>query len=419
MPTTIQSALDRISVDRIRRRLDRLSEIGATADGGVSRPAYSDAETEAFAYIRDQLSEEYTVEEDSVGNLIATRAPEADRSIYTGSHLDTVFNGGRLDGALGVVSSLEAVDAVYESDADPAYPPTLTVFRAEESARFGHHTVGSRAGLGLLDVDTFAAVDQNGVPLWRAVQNAGFRPDNLSEPSIRLDRVAAFLEIHIEQGRTLEETDTDIGVVSSIRGPVRHRFTVTGNYDHSGATPMTLRRDALAAASEMIVAIEDAVGDAAADGDVVGTVGTIDPKDGAINTVCGEVTFPLDLRSADAEYRDAVESTVVDEIERIAADRGVDVGSELIDRTAPVALDADVVSALESAAESVDTRYRRMPSGGGHDAMNFQRTGIPAGMLFVPSIDGVSHHPDEETTTRAIRDATRTLTRTLLQYEQP
>ena len=131
MPTTIQSALDRISVDRIRRRLDRLSEIGATADGGVSRPAYSDAETEAFAYIRDQLSEEYTVEEDSVGNLIATRAPEADRSIYTGSHLDTVFNGGRLDGALGVVSSLEAVDAVYESDADLAYPPTLTVFRAE------------------------------------------------------------------------------------------------------------------------------------------------------------------------------------------------------------------------------------------------------------------------------------------------
>jgi amidase, hydantoinase/carbamoylase family len=255
--------------------------------------------------------------------------------------------------------------------------------------------------------------------LWRAVQNAGFRPDNLSEPSIRLDRVAAFLEIHIEQGRTLEETDTDIGVVSSIRGPVRHRFTVTGNYDHSGATPMTMRRDALAAASEMIVAIEDVVGDAAADGDVVGTVGTIDPKDGAINTVCGEVVFPLDLRSADAEYRDTVESTVVDEIERIAADRDVEVASELIDRTAPVALDAEVVSTLESAAESVDTRYRRMPSGGGHDAMNFQRTGIPAGMLFVPSIDGVSHHPDEETTTRAIRDATRTLTRTLLQYERP
>ena len=417
MQTKIQETFDQISVDRIYRRIEQMGEIGENSDGGVTRPAYSDAENEAFAYIRKELSDEYVVEEDSVGNLFATRAPETDRSVYTGSHLDTVFNGGRLDGALGVVSSLEAIDAVYESDATVAYPPTLAVFRAEESARFGHHTVGSRANLGMLDIDTFSAVDQNGSPLWSAIQSAGYQPKNPSEPSICFDRVAAFFEVHIEQGRTLEETNTDIGVVSSIRGTVRHEFTVTGDYDHSGATPMSLRRDALTAASEMIVAIESTVGDAAKDGDIVGTVGTIEPKDGAINKVCGEVTFPLDLRSNDVEYRDMVESTIVEEIDRIADIRDVAVKSELIDRTMPVVLDTEITSLLQSAAESVDIQYRRMPSGGGHDAMNFQEMGIPTGLLFVPSINGVSHHPDEQTTEKGIRDATRTLAKTLIEYE--
>lgn len=413
----IQEAFDLISVDRIYRRIEQLGKIGGNSDGGVTRLAYSDAENEAFAYVRKLLSDEYVVEEDSVGNLFATRDPDTDRSIYTGSHLDTVFNGGRLDGALGVICSLEAVDAVYESDATVAYPPTLAMLRAEESARFGHHTVGSRASLGTLGVDAFSAVDQNGMPLWRAIQSAGFRPKNLSEPSTCSDRIAAFLEVHIEQGRKLEETDTDVGVVSSIRGTVRHRFTVTGDYDHSGATPMSLRRDALAAASDMIVTIQDIVEDAAMAGDIVGTVGRIDSKDGAINKVCGEVKFPLDLRSSNVEYRDTVESTIVDEIKRIADVREVTVESELIDRTMPVVLDTEIVSSLQSAAGSVETQYRRMPSGGGHDAMNFQEVGIPTGILFVPSIDGVSHHPDEQTTRKGIHDATRTLASTLIEYE--
>lgn len=417
MPVTPKELRKYIDVNRVQRRLDELSDIGATSDGGVTRPAYSEAENEAFEYLLEELPNGYVVEEDSIGNVFATPDPDAERSIFTGSHLDTVFNGGYLDGALGVVASLEAITAVYESNAELAYPPTLAVFRAEESARFGHHTIGSREAIGMLDVNTFSAVDQNDIPLWRAMQKVGFQPENLSEPSIDLDRVAAFLEIHIEQGRVLEESGDDLGVVSSIRAPVRYEFTVTGDYDHSGATPMELRQDALTAASKMIVSIEEKASNAAEAGDIVGTVGTVTAVDGSINQVCGEVTFQLDLRSADIDYRDNVESTILEEVERIADSQEVTVERTLIDRTEPVTLDDDVVSALESGAQRVETDYQVMPSGGGHDAMNFQLAGIPTGMLFVPSVDGVSHNPNEKTTEKAIEDATRTLARTLIEYE--
>lgn len=140
------------------------------------------------------------------------------------------------------------------------------------------------------------------------MQDAGFQPDNLSEPTIDLDRIAGFIELHIEQGRVLEEENKDVGVVSSIRAPSRYRVTVTGEYDHSGATPMRMRRDALVAASEMIEIIETIAKNAAKEGDFVATVGDITAVDGAINKVCGEVKFVLDLRSADSVFRDDIEA---------------------------------------------------------------------------------------------------------------
>lgn len=406
-----------IDVDRMQRRLDELSEIAKTSDGGVTRLAYTEAETEAYEYILTELSNEYDITEDTVGNVFATQQSDAAKSVLTGSHLDSVFNGGPLDGALGVVVSLEAVNAVYRADVDCAFPPTLAIFRGEESARFGHHTIGSRAALGMLDIQTLAATDQNGVPLWKAMQDIGFQPDNLSEPSIDFDSVAAFLETHIEQGRVLEEHGDDLGIVSSIRAPVRYRVTVGGNYDHSGATPMGLRQDALTAASEMVVAIEEIAEEAAADGDIVGTVGTITAVDGSINQVCGRVEFSLDLRSNDIDYRDDVESRLLETIDAIAASRGVTLETEGIARSDPVSLDDGIVAQLQSAAESIGAKHRVLPSGGGHDAMNFELNGIPTGMVFVPSIDGVSHNPDEETTPEAIEGAAAGLAHSIVALE--
>lgn len=406
-----------VSRDRIERRLAELAAIGSNPSGGVTRLAYSAEENRAFDYLREELPDGLAVDEDSIGNLIVRSAPAAEQSIFLGSHLDSVYNGGRLDGALGVITALEAVQTVFEGEEEPAFPPTLTVFRAEESARFGQHTVGSRGALGMLTVDDFSATDQNDVPLWQGMQQAGFQPGDLAAPSIDTDRVAAFLEVHIEQGRVLEEADTRLGIVTSIRAPVRYRLTVTGEYDHSGATPMDLRHDALAAAAELLSGVESVGREAAETGDLVATVGDITAVDGAINTVCGEVTFPLDLRSNDEAYRDSVEARLRDEIDAVADERAVDVEWELLDRSEPVMLDDHTVDFLGDAANSISTA-RRLPSGGGHDAMNFQRVGVPTGMVFTPSYGGISHNPAEETDPEAVVDAAQLLTHTLLELPE-
>ena len=412
-------------LDRVRRRLDRLWEIGRTDAGGVTRLAYSDAENEAFDYLRSELPPAFETWTDSVGNLFATPWPDADRSVHLGSHLDTVVNGGRLDGALGVVVALEAIQRLHDGGTDetgetdeggtdpgrPPAPPTLAVFRAEESARFGQHTVGSRAALGRLTVEAFGATDANDVPLWHAMQRAGFHPTDLAAPTIDLDRAAGFLEVHIEQGRLLDEADDDLGVVTDVRAPVRHEVTVEGAYDHSGATPMGLRRDALAGAAAMVTEIQRVAREAATEGDLVATVGDLDPVDGAMNVVCGEAGFPLDVRSVDESFRDETEDRLLAAVSAIADERDLTVEIREVDRSSPVTMSAVAAERLERAAAATTDAHRLLPSGGGHDVMNFQRVGVPAGLLFVPSVDGVSHSPAEETHDRAIAAAVETVVR--------
>jgi hydantoinase/carbamoylase family amidase len=403
-----------VDIDRIQRRLDAVWEIGRADDGGVTRLAYSDEETAAIEYVRGELDDAVDVRTDHIGNVFATREPDADRTLLLGSHLDSVFDGGRLDGALGVIVALEAIETAYKIGT-PAVPPTLAVFRAEESSRFGQWAVGSRGALGQLTVEDLSAVDQSGVPLWQAMQSQGLTPTNFSEPTIDLDRTVGFLEVHIEQGRVLDDADEHLGIVDSIRGPVRHRITVEGDYDHSGATPMGLRRDAIAGAAEMVTAVERIASEAAAEGDVVGTVGEFAPARGAINKVCGEVTFSMDVRSNDRPFRDDVEASILDEIRSIAERRGLKADATLVDRSDPVELDADTTAFLADVAASLGFDHRRLPSGGGHDAMNLQHAGVPTGMLFVPSVDGISHSPDEETPEEAIREAAATFTRAILE----
>jgi allantoate deiminase len=398
-------------IDRVQRRLDQLWEIGKTDSGGVTRLAYTSEENAAFDYLRGELPSEFDVWTDSVGNLFATPWPEAESSLHIGSHLDSVINGGRLDGVLGVIAALEAIQTLHESGCRPPNPPTLAVFRGEESARFGQHTIGSRTALGMLTVEDFSATDQNDVPLWHAMQQAGFHPENLSEPTIELDRIAGFLEVHIEQGRVLDEADDDLGIVTNIRAPVRYEATVEGAYDHSGATPMNLRYDALAGASAMILTIQRVGEEADNEGDLVATVGDITAVDGAINKVCGEISFPLDIRSVDEAFRDRIESRALEKIRMTADQRNLRFEVQEIDRSSPVTMSDEMASQLAHAADISESAHRFLPSGGGHDTMNFQQAGVPAGLLFVPSVDGVSHSPNEETYDDAVAAAVRTLVR--------
>lgn len=409
----------KIDIDRINRRLDTLWEIGRTSKGGVTRLAYSDEENEAHEYLISELPDFFACEIDSTGNVFASPNHGTDRTVMIGSHLDTVFNGGRLDGTLGVVLGLEAMEAMYESGEEPAVVPTLAIFRGEESSRFGHHTLGSRAALGILDVETFASTDQNNIPMWQAIQQSGFQPENLSEPSIDYGRITGYFETHIEQGRVLDDLETDLGIVESIRAPVRYNITITGSYDHSGATPMKMRRDALAAAGEVISTVERIAREADAEGDIVATIGDIHAIDGAINKVCGQVELVLDIRSADADFREEVEETMITAVEEIAEKRDLGLDLDLIDKSDPIVLEQEIVNFLLEETDQLGYSHMSLPSGGGHDAMNFEYVGVPTGMLFVPSIDGISHDPAEETTDEAMVAAADVLRSVLLSYDRP
>jgi allantoate deiminase len=408
---TVENEID---IDRIERRLDAIWDIGKTERGGVTRLAYSEKENAAIDYLLNELSAEFFVETDTIGNVFAATDPDAGTTFYLGSHLDTVFNGGRLDGVLGVVCALEAIEAVLAVDENPPIPPTLTIFRGEESSRFGQHTIGSRGALGMLTVEDLSAVDQSNIPLWQAMQQAGFHPQNLSEPTIDIENIAAFLELHIEQGRVLDESSDAIGIVSGIRAPVRYQATVIGADDHSGATPMGLRRDAITAAAEMIITIEQVATEAASDGDLVATVGDVTVPDGAINKVCGEVRFPIDIRSNNIDYRDKIEKKIIEELHAVENRRKSKLDLELLNRSDPVELDSDMLELLNNTVDAMDVNYRCLPSGGGHDAMNFQHIGIPTGMVFVPSIEGISHSPHEETDQESVEQATALLAHAIL-----
>lgn len=406
-----------IDVDRVQTHLKALAKIGRTGDGGVTRLAYSTEENEAFSYVQEALPDDFETHTDQIGNLFAARDLDGDQFILLGSHLDTVYNGGSLDGALGVTTALEAVRAATDDDLPIETEPMLCVFRAEESARFGQHTIGSRGALGRLTVEDLASTDEEGVPLWQAIQRAGFQPDMLSTPVFDPERLDSFLEVHIEQGRVLDEAGLDLGIVTSIRGPVRYRISVEGKYDHSGATPMNLRRDALTASSRMILSVEAATRELANKDDLVATVGDITAVNGAMNIICGRVTFPLDIRSNDETVRNMAEAQILDELEAIADELAVDLTREAVSRSSPVNLDDVLMDEMQGIAADIGANARVLPSGGGHDAMNFQKAGIPTGMIFTPSIDGVSHNPEEATPASSTAYATELLARSILQND--
>lgn len=403
-----------IDIERIQHRLDAIAEIGETDRGGVTCLAYSEEESEAVEYIIDELPSEYHVEIDQFGNIFATRNPDTDRTILLGSHLDSVYNGGRFDGKLGVVTGLEAIEALYDTEPDPDVPPTLAVFRGEESSRFNVGTIGSRCALGLLQPDQLNSVDRNGVSLAEGMRGVGAKPpEDPTEPTLDIERITGFLELHIEQGPILEGSNDEVGVVTDIRAQLRHRVTVYGQYDHSGATPMDLRQDALAGAAEMVTEIRRIGTEAAAEGDLVATVGDLTAFDAAINKVNGEVSFSIDVRSTDTAFRECIQGRIDDAILEIADKHGLRIEREFLDRKEPVTLTDELIETIDDATDHVGAQSRRLSSGGGHDAMNFAYVGIPTGMIFTPSTDGLSHHPDEHTDIDAIEEATKILAETL------
>ena len=406
------------AVTTTTRLHDAIAELAGFNDdpggGGITRevytPTYAAALDRVAEWMRDAGLETRL---DAVGNLFGRWAGSApdEPHVLTGSHVDTTLNAGRYDGVLGVLGAIEAVHLLQDAGTAPRRSIELVAWAGEEP-RFGTGCVGSRAAAGHLSrADLDRLRDRAGVSMAEALRDAGFDPDRLAEARIDPATIHALVELHIEQGAVLEESGESIGVVTAIAAPHDFRLTLRGAATHAGATPMHLRRDALAGAAEAMTALERITRESAS-GTTVGTVGVLHVHPGAINVVPGEVELDVDVRDADRSAREQVVDAVLAATREIAARRGLEVEVTPIVDDVPVACDARVIEASAAAARELGLPFRRMTSGAYHDAM-VMGSRVPIGMIFVPSAGGISHHPDEYTDPGDLERGVRVLAGTL------
>jgi allantoate deiminase len=375
-------------VSSLEADLQEAARIGAD-DGGVSRFAWTPELAEANAWFVARLEElGLETEVDAAGNVLGRWEEGEGTAVLIGSHLDTVPRGGRYDGALGVLAALDVVRSLKQAGTTLERPLWVVSFNDEEGGRFQTGMLGSRAFVGDLDLEDWKA---RGVADAMAV--AGFEFGRLPEAR-GIDRVGAYLELHIEQGPVLEQEGVDIGIVTAISGLLGFRVRLTGEANHAGTTPMASRRDALAGAARVVLALRDEARDR---GEMTANVGILSVAPGGFNVIPGTAEFTIDMRAGDAATFARAERFVRDTLERVAREEQLELEVAETHRKQPTPLDPELQNVLAAAAEAESATVRRMPSGAGHDAMVLAKH-VPAAMLFVPSRAGVSHSPDEYTT---------------------
>jgi len=385
----------RVNAARMLAVLDALNEYGVDPDGGHSRLGLSPSEDSARRLLTEVAATAglgSTV--DQAGNLFLHRGMSLPREpvLLMGSHVDTVLRGGRFDGAYGVVAALEVLRILTEHDIPTRYEPIVAAFSNEEGALFPPFW-GSMAVAGKL-ADPAAAMDRDGNSIRFPLARAGGDLDNIDKAEWPPGSVGAYLELHIEQGPVLESADIPIGIVSGIVGRTILEINVHGHQNHAGTTPMEQRRDALAAAAQIVLELEKAATERKLC--VVGTVGDLKVSPGQTNVVPGLVELTAEFRDLDAARLDRLESLLRAEFAKIASERGVVIDVQTTMRSAPVRTASALQRAIGAAAEDLSLRYRFLPSGAGHDAQIVAGL-APVGMIFVPSRAGISHAPEEHT----------------------
>lgn len=407
MSTRAQIAVDSVS----GRFMAEIAEIGRD-EQGWSRLGFSASEREAHAVFARWMRElGLTISTDPVGNTYA-ELPGAvgGGAVVTGSHLDSVPRGGTFDGAAGVAAAVEAISRLVENSTELRRPVRVVAFSCEEGARFGVPCVGSRCVVGAFGTrDLHSFKDEAGLSAFDCATAQGLDPQRVADAVWRPGDVAAFLELHIEQGRVLEERGLSIGVVHSIAGSTRVQLTFRGRADHSGATPMWLRSDALAAAAEFVLEVERRASERSTS---VGTVGRFQIDPGSLTTIPGEVVLGLDVRDLDSDEQRELVEKLLDAASSIARRREIEVEAELLSDQSPVLLHNVVQECLSAAAVAEGEPFLSMPSGASHDAAHIAAL-VPTGMLFVPSRSGLSHSPDEWTESSDISKGAAVLARAL------
>lgn len=406
LPDAARRVADAVDAGRVSARIEALAQIGAQPTGGVTCTGFSDEEAEANTLFIEWMQQAgLTVARDEIGNLFgSTDHNQPGVSPFAvGSHLDTVPNGGKYDGRLGLIAALETIEAIRATGVALARPLELIVWRCEEPSRFPAGRIGSQVFSGELSIDSLISQGESfGLA-------ARLEAEAQSEIPLRAGgrTLAGYLELHIEQGKRLEEAKVQLGIVVAIAAATRVRITIKGVADHSGATPMGLRHDALCAAAELILATERA-GFARAEQHIVATAVRIAVEPGALNVVPGRVELWLDVRGIEALPITETVETIRAAGHQIAETRGVTIAFDQTAAGKPVVFPQSVVTSLDQTAHALGYSTMTLPSGAGHDAQSVAPV-APSGMLFVPSVAGISHAPAEFTTPEAVERGARVL----------
>lgn len=377
-----------LDIDVIKRWFDYLYSIGADETGGVTRLGYTKNEDVMHGAIRNfarEMGLKYS--SDEVGN---TYVYDEDYSEYylIGSHLDSVISGGRSDGVAGVLAGLLILKWIKDNNLN--IPLKVVAFRCEESSSFGIATVGSGLITKKLQIEKMKKVkNTEGISLYEALRFRGYNPE-----CKKIEGVLKYFELHIEQGRILEDEGLKIGIINSIAAATRYWLTIDGRQDHSGATPMGMRQDALCAAGEIIIELEN-IAKRESVHSSVGTVGYLGNYPNAFNVVPGRVKMGLDIRGIDKASIDRIDDEIVKFVDEVCKKRNLNYELDNISKAIPVKLDENLKNELSEVATKLGIEHKIMNSGAGHDAMKFWDI-APTGMVFIPCKDGVSHNKAEE-----------------------
>ena len=388
-----------------------ISSVGANEEGGIDRLAYTDYE---FAARTEMLNRAYGLRLqcylDAAENLWFSK-PGSDPDLpplVIGSHLDTVPNGGRYDGVLGVMSGYQVLRYLVENKVPHRRTVELVAFSCEESSRFNLSTVGSKLACGFTTPEKLLSYrDAEGKSPVDFLSRLKYAPESLEERREHLKQVRGFIELHIEQGPVLESTGTDIGIVESIAAPIRLKLVITGHSDHSGACPMDLRHDALAAAALVITEIER-LGREESVNKSVATVGRINVPHQAMNVVPGACELFVDIRGIHRDSMERILSGLRAFLKGLSAERGVRVQETVLSDESPVPLNRELGEIIERNCKKMGLSYRWMPSGAGHDAMNVAKL-CPTAMIFIPCVGGVSHNLQEDVLEKDLRNSIQIL----------
>lgn len=402
----------RVNGPRLNEHLRALGEFGKNPQGGVSRIAYTEADRRGREYVMGLMrAAQLDVSIDAAGNLVGRRSgtKRSLAPIVMGSHIDSVPEGGNYDGDAGSLGAIEVAQTLAENHFSTRHPFEVIVFQNEEGGLIGSSAISGALADQELDLES-----RSGKTIRDGIAFIGGDPARLASARRRRGDIAAYLELHVEQGGMLEAAKIDIGVVEGIVGNKRWDVSVEGFANHAGTTPMNLRQDALLAAAKFVEAVNRVV--TAQPGLQVGTVGRIQALPGAYNVIPGKVVMGLDLRDLDAAKIDSLYQQVHAEAQRIAQASGTMFDFKELSVNAPAPTDARIRQIISDSAKQLGLTTQLMPSGATHDAQDMAQLG-PMGMIFIPSVGGISHSPREFTRPEDVVNGANVLLNTLLKLD--